>query len=218
MDAPYWLGRWQRNETGWHLLEPNSWLLEHFAQLQTQPGDPVFVPLCGKSEDLVWLRDQGVRPIGIELSRQAIEQFHEHHGIVAESCGCGVLQTWDSPSLRIYCGEVFDLLLTDLEGAHAVWDRAALVALTPEQRKRYAAHLARLLPSGSRVLLVTLDYLQEEMAGPPFSVPETEVAQLFDTNFTREALGRKDVLAGSERFKARGITRMYEEGWLLTRR
>ncbi len=218
MEPNYWLERWQRNETGWHVAGPNPWLVEHAHRLGLSPGDKVFVPLCGKSEDLIWLREQGWHPLGIELSRQAIEQFHDEHGLATEGCGCGVLQAWESESLSIYCGDVFDLLPEDLQGARAVWDRAALVALNPEQRQRYAAHLARLLPSGSRILLVTFDYEQSEMDGPPFAVLEAEVSALFDANFTREALGRKDVFANNARFKERGMTRLFEEGWLLTRR
>lgn len=218
VEPHYWLERWQRNETGWHVAGPNPWLVEHAHRLNLAPGEKVFVPLCGKSEDLIWLRAQGWHPLGVELSRQAIEQFHAEHGLPAEGHGCGVLQAWESEALTIYCGDVFDLLPEDLHGAHAVWDRAALVALNPEQRKRYAAHLARLLPSGSRVLLVTFDYEQREMDGPPFAVLESEVSALFDANFTREALGRNDVFANNARFKERGMTRLLEEGWLLTRR
>ena len=218
MEPNYWLERWQRNETGWHLAGPNPWLVEYEQRLGLSPGDKVFVPLCGKSEDLIWLRAQGWHPLGIELSRQAIEQFHAEQRIEVVGQGCGVLQTWESDSLCIYCGDVFDLLPEDLQGAKAVWDRAALVALNPEQRKRYAAHLARLLPSGSRMLLVTFDYEQSEMDGPPFAVLESEVSALFDANFTREALGRKDVFSNNARFKERGMTRLFEEGWLLTRR
>ena len=41
------------------------------------------MPLCGKSLDLLWLRDQGHLVIGVELSATAFEDFCLENGIPA---------------------------------------------------------------------------------------------------------------------------------------
>ena len=92
---------------------------------------------------------------------------------------------------------------------HAVYDRAALIALPPEQRADYVAHLDRLLPGARRTLLVTLQYPQEQMQGPPFSVAEREVRALF-TDARVERLGAQDVLADHPRLREKGLTRLLE--------
>ncbi len=57
----------------------------------------------------------------------------------------------------------------------AAYDRAALVALPPSMRERYAQHFATLMPAGSRTLLVAFEYEQTIKDGPPFSVEPDEV-------------------------------------------
>src|SRR5690606_23041648 len=61
----------------------------------------------------------------------------------------------------------------------AFYDRAAIVALPPELRPRYAEHLRTLAGEGAPGLVITFEYPQERMAGPPFSVPEDELRRHF---------------------------------------
>jgi thiopurine S-methyltransferase len=98
----------------------------------------------------------------------------------------------------------------------AVYDRASLVALPPEMRERYARHLVEILPSGAQVLLVTFDYPQEEMPGPPFAVSVEEVRALYGSQAEVRLLMQADILDREPRFKARGVTRMQENIFLLT--
>jgi len=64
-----------------------------------------------------------------------------------------------------------------------VYDRAALIALPPLMRERYVQKLSELLPTGSKILLITLIYDPEQMNGPPFSVSNSEVESLYSTHF-----------------------------------
>ena len=67
-------------------------------------------------------------------------------------------------------------------GVGVVYDRAALIALPPAMRKRYAERLAQRIEPGVEMLLVSLEFAGD--GGPPFSVPENEIRELFEPAFT----------------------------------
>lgn len=218
MQPDFWLERWQRGETGFHQAAANRWLTHRIDALQLKPGDHVFVPLCGKSQDLHFLAGRGYRVTGVELSPVAVEAFFEEHGMTALVRSTVGMRVYESGLLRIFCGDFFRMTTGLLGHVDAVFDRAALIALPPEMRPAYAAHLGVLLPAGARDLLVSFDYEQSEMAGPPFSVPQAEIRALFGDRFDIAALGREDILAGEPRFRERGLTRLAETCWLLQKR
>jgi len=209
MESEFWHQRWASNQIGFHEGQVNAYLARHYAHLGLAPGETVFVPLCGKSVDLRWLADQGARVLGVELSPIAVESFFAEQGLTPRTRKEAAFTVWESGPIRLLCGDYFALAPADLAGVHAVYDRAALIALPPERRADYVAHLDRLLPGARRTLLITLEYLQEQMQGPPFSVAEREVRTLF-TSARIERLGGQDVLADHPRFRDKGLTRLLE--------
>ena len=46
-----WAQRWVDGRTGWHKTTPNATLQKYFPKGISR----VFVPLCGKTVDLIWL-------------------------------------------------------------------------------------------------------------------------------------------------------------------
>jgi thiopurine S-methyltransferase len=98
----------------------------------------------------------------------------------------------------------------------AVYDRASLVALPPEMRARYTSHLLSILPPGTQILLITFDYPQWEMPGPPFAVSTEEVEALYRERAEVKLLAQLDVLEQNPRFQERGLSRL-EEGIFLLR-
>ena len=62
MDPSFWLERWQRNEIGFHNTAPHRGLQRWWPRLALPPGSRVFVPLAGKSLDMIWLAAQGGVP------------------------------------------------------------------------------------------------------------------------------------------------------------
>src|SRR5579884_2939883 len=214
MEADYWHQRWASNQIGFHESQVNAYLARHYAGLRVARGEIVFVPLCGKSVDLTWLADQGARVVGVEWSPIAVESFFAEQGLRARTSKEGAFTVWESVPIRVLCGDYFALTPAHLAGAHAVYDRAALIALPPARRADYVAHLDRLLPGPRRTLLVTLEYPQEQMQGPPFSVSEREVRSLFaDAHIER--LDAQDVLADHPRFREKGLTRLLECAYLI---
>ena len=75
MEEGFWQARWQRNQIGFHRQEVNPGLKKYWPTLQVAPGRCVFVPLCGKSLDLLWLAEQGYCVLGVELIEKAVVDF-----------------------------------------------------------------------------------------------------------------------------------------------
>lgn len=215
MESEFWHQRWASNQIGFHEGQVNAYLARHYADLGLAPGETVFVPLCGKSVDLRWLADQGAHVVGVELSPIAVESFFAEQRLTPRTTKDGPFAVWESGPIRVLCGDYFALTPAHLAGAHAVYDRAALIALPPERRADYVTHLDRLLPGARRTLLVSLEYPQEQMQGPPFSVAEQEVHRLF-AGARIERLGAQDVLADNPRFRDKGLTRLLECAYLIT--
>ena len=167
---------------------------------------------------MLWLLEQGYRVTGVEISRIAVEAFFSENRLepLMEQVGRFTRCRYDE--LDILCGDFFDLDKSVLGTLDAVYDRAALIAMPPAMRPRYAAHLAGLTDRETRKLLITLEYNQLEMAGPPFSVSGDEVNRLFDNNYTIECLASTDVLEENAKFRDNGLTLLREQAYCLTHR
>jgi len=218
MEKQFWLDRWEERQIGFHLPEVNAHLRKHWSALKLNAGDRVLVPLCGKSLDMLWLREAGHGVLGVELSGIAVEEFFADNALDMQAEAEDVFSSPQAPEIKLHQSDFFELQPEKLGKIQAVYDRAALVALPKKMRKPYVQHLSELLPAGAAVLLVTMDYPQSEMEGPPFSVDEQEVRQLYHEGFHIQLLDSLDVLTGNTRLAERGLTRMMEQIWKLERK
>lgn len=215
MEPDFWHQRWQQNQIGFHQAEVNPYLRKHWPALAVPAPARVLVPLCGKSLDLLWLVQQGYQVEGVELSELAVRAFFEEQGIVPQRSAQGDWQVWQSDNLRLWCGDFFNLRPGHLGRIDAVYDRAALIALPEAMRRQYADHLQSLVGSVPH-LLVTLEYPQGQMSGPPFSVEQSEVEALYGERYRgTQAPMCADVLADTPNFRERGIDRLNECVYLL---
>ncbi len=78
-DPEFWHAKWASNQIGFHLTDVNTLLTDHWHTTQPKREDRVFVPLCGKSEDLVWLAEKHNDVQGVELSPIAVRAFFAEH-------------------------------------------------------------------------------------------------------------------------------------------
>ncbi len=179
MEHDFWHRRWAKNEIGFHQPAANPLLLQHFAALALAQGSRVFLPLCGKSLDIGWLLNAGYRVVGAELSEVAIQQLFAELGTApAVSTVNAALKRYDSDNLTLFVGDIFELNATSLGPVDAIYDRAALVALPAAMRPRYTCHMeaiSRRVPQ----LLISFDYDQNLLPGPPFAVLADELATLY---------------------------------------
>lgn len=216
MKKDFWLERWEREEIGFHQDEFNRYMCRYWPELGMAPGSEVFVPLCGKSRDMLWLKGQGHRVLGVELSAIAVQAFFEENGLAPRHDELGKFERCEADGISILCGDFFDLGREDLVNVGTVYDRASMIALPPQMRERYVRHLADILPRGAQLLLITMDYPQTEMQGPPFSVSADEVETLYREYAEVRLLAQLDVLEHNPRFQKRGLSRMQENVFLLT--
>ena len=193
MHQDFWHQRWQENRIGFHQDAPTPLLLKHWPALDVPAGAKVFVPLAGKSLDMLWLAQQGHPVLGVELSQLAIEQFFAEHGLHPESEATRYGTHYRAGNIELICGDAFALDEAILADCAAVFDRAALIALPPALRQRYVLELHARLPAGCRGLLVTLEYPQDEREGPPFSVQEEEVRALYGRDWRIDLRERRPI-------------------------
>lgn len=208
MDREFWLERWRSNRTGFHRSKAMPLLVQHWAALGLPVGSRVLVPLAGKSLDMIWLAAQGYRVLGVELSPRAVAQFLTENELEAREYESPLGRHFDTGDIELICGDVFDLDHAVVADCQAVYDRAALIALPPEMRRSYAAHLSDILPGGCEMLLITLDYPQAEMDGPPFAVSAAEVKTLYGKAWSISELEQRDILPSQPGFAAQGVTRL----------
>ncbi|KIC11291.1 hypothetical protein RA19_08080 [Leisingera sp. ANG-M1] len=178
MEQEFWQARWRENRIGFHEAAPNTLLTKHISRLGLKAGQSVFVPLCGKALDLDWLLAQGLQVTGAEFNKGAVEEVFARQGLEPEVVQQGKLLRYRAGALTLFAGDFFALSAEQVGSVDAVYDRAALVAVKPEDRTVYAGHLNRITSTAPQ-LLIGFDYDQSLMQGPPFSVPGGLVQTLY---------------------------------------
>lgn len=226
MEIDFWLERWNNDQIGFHQNKVNPYLMYFYGEkgpsLEQREKLNVFVPLCGKSKDMLWLSQNNYKVFGVECSDRAVKDFFEENALSykhAEKDQYALYQTSDQPSIiEVFQGDFFDLQKSDVSDITDIFDRASLVALPVEMRQRYADKMAELQAPGVRTLLVTLTFDPSEMKGPPFSVTEEEVEALYSDNFTVQKLLYKDVIEEETGLRNRGLTVLVETVYKLVRK
>jgi thiopurine S-methyltransferase len=218
MEPSFWHERWQNANTPFHERVVNPLIERYFPELRLAVGSRVFVPLCGRTLDIGWLLGQGYRVAGAELSKigitqlfaQLAEQFPERFAAPPRITALEQHQHYAAPGVDIFVGDIFALTAGQLGPVDAIYDRAAIVALPPEMRDRYTAHLMRITARAPQLLL-SFEYDQSLMPGPPFAVSPEEIARQYSADYSLTHLTRQEVPGG-----LKGIAAT-ESAWLLAR-
>jgi len=216
MDKDFWHDRWNSGRIGFHRPDVHPFLERHLSRLAIRKGDTVFVPLCGKSLDMLWLQRKGFQVMGVEISPVAVSAFFEENRLSATSQAVQAGELFSGNGIEIFCADIFAMGSDEVSHCLAVYDRAALVAFPSDQRRAYAEHLIRIAPPLAKILLVTLEYEQSQMDGPPFSVTHSDVDRLFGSAYSIEVLEEVDALAESPNFRERGLSALRESALLLS--
>lgn len=225
MKIDFWLERWNNDQIGFHQDKLNPYIAYFYGEkgpvAEKREDLKVFVPLCGKSKDMLWLSQNGYRVFAVECSERAVIDFFEENNInykhVESEHGALYISNDLSSPIEIYQGDFFDIDKEAYAGITDIFDRASLVALPEDLRKQYADKMADMQDVGVRTLLVTLTYDTTEMNGPPFSVTEEELIDLYSKDFSIEKLCVKNVLEEELGLKKRGLTALTETVYKLVR-
>lgn len=189
MEASFWQSRWEADQIGFHEAQVHPMLIAHGARLGADGR--VFVPLCGKSRDMPWLRAQGHAVLGIELADIAVRAFFAEHGMTPTHTSVAPFEHFSADGYHLLCGDFFALTRATAGPFSAIYDRAALIALPPEMRRAYATHMTALAETGTCMLLITVKYGTSVISPPPFAVPMEEVMALYSDAWQIEDCGTR---------------------------
>ena len=195
MHTQFWLDVWDSKQIGFDQKAVNPLLAKHMACLNLSAGSRVFVPLCGKSIDMVWLLKQGYQVVGVELSQDAIEQFFSAMGLQADVAEIDGFIRYSAPDIDIFVGDYFVLTAKHIKSVDAIYDRASLVALPSDMRSDYCQHLQTISHKAPQ-LLITFNYNQSLQNGPPFSISEDEVKHHYAQHYRCSLLDSVEVAGG----------------------
>lgn len=209
----FWHNRWSTNQIGWHRAVVNDLLIKHWPELSHDPGTHVLVPLCGKSIDMHWLVEQGHLVTGIELVQTATEAFFAEAKTTPSVQQFDEITQYTNGRITILQGDIL-AVEPAMVTSDAWYDRAALVALPSHMRPAYVDQIHALTKPGSIGLMITYSYPQNEMEGPPFSLPDEEVTRLFESRFDVEVLEHIQL----EDEKQRGLSSVRSTVYKLIRR
>lgn len=217
MKKEFWLEKWKNKQTGFHKNEVHPLLIKYIDKLKINQGDTVFVPLCGKSLDLLWLNAQGYKVIGIELSELAIEEFFAENEIRYEKTSDAMFELYTYENITIYKGDFFDLTPEYCQMVDAVYDRAALIALPDDIVVRYAEKMQQIIPGFASEILVTLEFDRaSDHKGPPFNTPNEKVIKLFASYTSIEEVSKVDIVEREPGFQKHGCTYVNERVFLIS--
>lgn len=205
MKNNYWHDRWQSNEIAFNQETPNVLLKKFFPELFLKPKARVFVPLCGKSIDMIWLVEQGYEVIGVELSELACVDFFKKSQLEYTVVMLDDFKCFKSESITLFSGDFFNVTKALIGDIDVVYDRAALIALPFEMRSKYTSFLMTLLSKHSEILLLTTSYEQNEMQGPPFSVNAQEVKEFYEKELLVSEIYQKAFSDIPKHLKAKGL-------------
>jgi len=210
MNHEFWHNKWEQNQIGFHLPQGHPWL-ENYWPCADIKAQKILVPLCGKTQDMFWFAQEGASVTGVELSPIACEQFFEENKLSysKETKGEHTYYVADDLALTIACGDYFKF---SESGFTHLYDRAAIIALPEQLRIKYVSHTKSLMAENYSGILISLNYDQNVMSGPPFSVGDQEVqkhwpnaAKLFSENTIKD----------EPKFQSNGLDAVYESVWLF---
>ncbi|WP_423821065.1 thiopurine S-methyltransferase [Salinisphaera sp. SPP-AMP-43] len=218
MTQDFWLERWTHGEIGFHQPQGQPLLQKHWPALDLVPASRILVPLCGKSQDMVWLAERGHRVTGIELSDIAARDFFAESGLDYRRISRGPFMAYAGERIEILVGDLFDLAPAELARFEGFYDRAALVALPEDTRRAYVDHLMSGLRRGATGLLITLAYDTSLMTGPPFSVDDEDVGELYGRYAHVDLMAEQRGLAADDPLRQRGLTDARDSVYRIVRR
>jgi len=216
MQLEFWEQRWNQNQIAFHLPTVNPYLIKFWPLFNLQPQSQVFMPLCGKSLDLAWLANQQYSVLGVECSEKAIKDFFKEQKLHSQLNKLKQFNSYSNGNINLLQGDFLKLDKEILADVSMVYDRASLIALPEPVRQQYVSTLSEILPESAEYLLVTLDYNQKLMSGPPFSVSHEEVIRLYKPRYDIEILFESDVLEEHQKFKERGLNYLTERVYRVT--
>lgn len=190
VDQEFWKKKWQTRKIGFHQNEVNTRLAKYWDKFSSDMGT-VFVPLCGKSIDMVYLANLGHQILSVELSELAIREFAAEQGLSFAIEEVENFKIFRAESYTFYCGDFFQLPVALMQDVKYIYDRAALIALPEAMRHAYGRWICRHV-SHAKIMLLSIEFDNLKI-GPPFSLNQEEIEQIYGQSFQIEKILEKSL-------------------------
>lgn len=182
----------EKEDPPFHAAAYNSLLVKYHDRLTPeQKTGRVFVPLCGKTLDMIFLSEQRYEVVGLEFSEIGIVDFFAENNLTYDK-----EELVDSPfvkytakerNITIYKGDLFDLSRDVCGDFDASWDRGSFVAVNVPTRKKYAQLMSSIIRPSGKILMEVWKYNPSKYAGPPHHTEEKDIVETF-TDFKVKVL------------------------------
>ncbi len=212
-----WLTHWEQDDIPFHFPAVNPLLEKYWPQLNIAKPSHVLVPLCGKTKDLLWLANQGCQVSGVELSPIACESFFVENGLSFSKADHGSYSSYESEKIKLFCGDIFKLPPNLFSTVTAIYDRAALIALSSELRQNYANYLVQLTHYSAKQILLIVIESSDQVQGPPYPISLNDLTQLYKDQFSIQELVRISKTDIPEHLQNKGYRILDEVVYRLTK-
>ncbi|RME92794.1 MAG: hypothetical protein D6767_02395 [Candidatus Hydrogenedentota bacterium] len=221
MEYSFWKSRWDARQIGFHQAKPNAHLQKNIERLKERFGNRVFVPLAGKTKDIVFLLNQQCKVIAVEFVQDAILEFFQENDIpysVTPESQAGTGVCYEAKNLKFYAADALQDSPPWANQFDWVFDRAALVALDAKRRKQYAKRITQATRAGGGQLLIAFHYNPEAMQGPPFSVSNEEVQKLYGEDWEISLVESVNLMEKSPFAKGNPNAKVFEENVFILKK
>ena len=155
-----------------------------------EQGLDFFLPLCGRSPDMVWLTSQGHRVTGVEWVEGAVVQFFTENKLdyeVERDVNVGkvtaTMYTAKNVPITVYCCDFFSMSSDTLGQFDCIWDNGSVGSFHESQRPDYVCIMRMLLKSKGKMLLANFNYKLAGPLKPPYPLTREEVKEMYSTDF-----------------------------------
>ena len=205
MELSYWESRWRKDKIGFHMPDGFPGLRKQWAGLELPENPRVLVPLCGKTEDMIYMEAKGAEVVGVEISEKAILDFFSDHRRQYEISNYAEFKIYSSQHIKLWQGDFLKYPEQKSE-FNLIYDKAALVALPPGKRPSYADKLANLAGPKYKILLHHFIYPSRRCQGRHLVSAGKEIDSYFSDRFSSHLLEENEIPAGKFiPFQRRGI-------------
>ena len=171
-DKTDWKKHWEDEHTPWDLKGPHPatrYMTAEAKKILTYDykDKHVIIPGSGRAHDAKVFLEKSSKVTAVDLSEIACEEARKLYG--------------KFPGFEAKSGDFFKM--SESMDADIVFDRAMLCALPSELRKVYVSSVAKVLKKGGLVFTVPFREFEQEIDGPPFTISETEMNELFGNDF-----------------------------------
>lgn len=197
MEHKFWHKKWEKNEIGFHLDSYNPILTKHWIDFKSNFSKlgSVLIPLCGKSKDILFFSDMGLKVTGVELSEDAIIAFFKENNLAynVSIVNNSKLYSCLEKDIQIFNCDILTLSHKDLGKVEMIYDRASIVALPQKIRTDYVKWIHEIKNNETKVFMNVFEF--DAPNGPPFSITLSDIKNYFSDSFTVTLIESIDIEA-----------------------